>query len=59
MNVLTRRELLQTSVRFLRLNHHETTIAEQSRQYQRDWGAVIQEYFSIRVLTALSLELSP
>lgn len=42
MSVLARRELLQTSVRFLRLNHQETTIAEQTRQYQRDWEAVTQ-----------------
>lgn len=42
MSVPARGELFQISVCFLRLNHQETTTAEQSRQYQRDWGAVTQ-----------------
>lgn len=53
MCVRARRELLQTSVCFLRLNHQETTIVEQSRQYQEGLGSCNSEYFSIMVLTAL------
>lgn len=46
MSVLARRELLQTSFCFLRLNYQETTIAEQSEQYQRDGGAVTQNFLA-------------